>query len=50
MGDHEMSVKTPWIPPYWIIASSAIGLAVVVWFVVYVVAPIICFLTPRCAL
>jgi hypothetical protein len=41
--------KTPWIHPYWIIASGAIGIPTV-WFFVFVVAPIICFLKPRCAL
>jgi hypothetical protein len=50
MGDHEMPVKTQWIHPYWIIASGAIGIAVVLWFVVSVVAPIVCFLKPGCAL
>lgn len=45
-----MPVKTQWIHPYWIIASGAIGIAVVLWFVVSVVAPIVCFLKPGCAL
>jgi len=47
MGHNQMK---NWIHPYWVIASGAIGVAVVVWFVVFVVAPIICFLKPGCAL
>jgi hypothetical protein len=47
MGHNQMK---NWIHPYWIIASGAIGLAVVVWFIVFVVAPIVCFLQPGCAL
>lgn len=39
-----------YIHPYWMIAAGALGLAVIVWFVVMVVAPIICFLMPRCGL
>jgi hypothetical protein len=42
-------MKTPWIHPYWIIAAIAIGIPTV-WFFVSVVAPIICFLKPGCAL
>lgn len=42
-------MKTPCIHPYWIIAAITIGIPTI-WFFVSVVAPIICFLTPRCAL